>query len=455
MSILDRSQPPLGGDIRSFDFPEVTRSPLASGLDLRVAKVTRLPVVSVNLFFRAGEAALGEDHAGLAVLTGDALEGGTARRSGTELAEAFESIGARFGCSTGWEGTNLSLSCLAERLPDGLALLAEALLEPAFPEEEVARAREQQIARIRQLAMDPSSVASDAAARHIYATGAPYARPMRGTVSSMESSTAARLKGYVEGYYRPVGGGLVLAGDVDFGEVEAMALEHLGAWSGEPPVTSDIPAEPSTRERRVRVIDRPGSVQSEIRVGHVGTSRSDPDLFPLIVLNTLFGGAFTSRLNLNLREKNGFTYGVRSRFAFRRRPGPFQVSTSVGTEVTAPAVREIMAELDLLVADGPHEDEVAAARDFAAGIFPLRLETVGQVAARVSELIVYGLPDDYHHRYRERIRSVTREDAVEAARRHIRPEEVQIVVVGDAESIAPALEELDLGPLEVEVSAAS
>jgi predicted Zn-dependent peptidase len=435
--------------MRTFDFPEVIRTALPSGLDLRVARVPRLPMVSVNLFVRAGEAVLAEENAGLAVLAGDALEGGTERRDGAELAEALETIGARLGVSTGWEGTSVSLSCLADRLAEGLELLAEALLRPAFPDEEVARAREQSIALIRQRAKDPSSVASEAAARHFYAAGNPYARPLGGTLASIEPLGAAHLRGYAEGHYRPQGGGLVVAGDVDVAEVEALAARHLGAWSGGAPEAPEVTAEAATRERRLWVVDRPGSVQSEIRIGHVGAARSDPDLFNLMVLNTVFGGAFTSRLNLNLREKNGFTYGVRSRFAFRARPGPFHVSTAVGNEVTAPAVREIMAEMESLVADGPDETEVAAARDFAAGIFPLRLETVGQVASRVAELIVYGLPDDYHHRYRERIRGVTTEAAHEAGRRHIRPAEAQIVVVGDAEAVAPALQDLDLGPLEI------
>lgn len=449
MSVLDRSQPPSGGDIRSFDFPDVTRKTLPTGLDLRVARISRLPLVSVNLFVRAGEAVLSEKRAGLAVLAGDALEGGTECRDGAELAEAFERIGARFGVSTGWEGTTVSLSCLADRLPEGMKLLAETLLRPAFPDDEVDRAREQQLALIRQHAMDPSAVASHAAAKYVYAEGDPYARPLGGTLASIEPITPASLRGYAEGYYRPGSGGLVVAGDVDFAEVEAMALEHLGAWSGAPPAAAVIPADAANRERRIWVVNRPDSVQSEIRVGHVGASRSDPDLFPLLVLNTVFGGAFTSRLNLNLREENGFTYGVRSRFAFRGRPGPFQVSTSVGTDVTAPAVREIMVELHRIVADGPNDEEIAAARDFAAGIFPLRLETVGQVAGRVSELVVYGLDDDYHHLYRDNIRGVTTEAAWAAGRRHIRPEEVQIVVVGDADLVVPELEALDLGPLEV------
>jgi zinc protease len=184
-------------------------------------------------------------------------------------------------------------------------------------------------------------------------------------------------------------------------------------------------------------------------VGHVGTERGTPDYFPLSIANMVLGGTFTSRLNLNLRERNGFTYGVRSRFSFRSRPGPFEVSTAVGNDVTAAAVREILNEMEGLTTGGPTPDEVVAARDFAAGVFGLQLETVGQVASRVNQLIVYGLADAFWHEYRERIRAVTTDEAAAAARRHIRPGEAQVVVVGDADAVGPSLEELGLGPVEI------
>jgi predicted Zn-dependent peptidase len=448
-SPFDRNGPPEAGEIRPFDFPDVDREALANGLDLRVARMARLPAVSVNLFVRAGESALAEDTAGLAVLTGDALEGGSTRRSGTELAEALERIGARLGASTGWEGTNVSLSCLADRLEEGMALLAEAVLEPAFPGDEVERTRDQQLAGIRQRRMDPASQASDEAARRVFAAGIPFARSAAGSEASVTPLGRDHLRGFADTYYRPGRGGLVIVGDVSFHEMETLALRHFAGWAGAPPPSNGFVVEPRTRERRIWVVDRPGSVQSEIRVAHVGVERAHPDVFALTVANTLLGGAFTSRLNLNLRERNGFTYGVRSRFAFRRQPGSFQVSTSVGTEVTAPAVREILAELERLVADGPSSDEVDASRDYIAGIFPLRLETVSQVAGRITEQVIYDLDDDYHRTYRERVRSVTMEEAGSAARRHIRPTEAQIVVVGDAAKVAPALEALEMGPVEV------
>ena len=449
MSALDRTQPPTSGSIRKFDFPDVERRTLQNGLDLRVCKLSRLPVVSTNLFFRAGETRLVESRAGLAVLTGDALEGGTQQRSGTELAEALDGIGARLGVTTGWEGTSVSMSCLADRFEEALGLLAEAVLEPAFPEEEVDRAREQQLAAIRQRAMDPGSLASMEASRRYFVTGIPYARPQDGTEQSIGAVKRDLLSNFADACYRPQGGALIVVGDLDPDEMEAMANHRLGAWTGAPRADKEFSVDPVTRERRVWVVHREGSVQSELRIGHVGTDRATPDYFPLSVGNMLFGGSFTSRLNLNLREKNGFTYGIRSRFGFRSRPGPFSVSTSVGTDVTAPAVREIVSELEKFVDAGPTDEEVAATRDYAAGVFGLQLETAGQIASRISQLVVYGLPDGYYQTYRDKLRAVATDEVARAVRGHIRPAEVQVVVVGDADEIVTPLEALDLGPVEV------
>jgi zinc protease len=449
LSAVDRSRRPSSGPIRNFDFPAVDRRTLLNGLDLRVARMSRLPVVSLKLFLRGGESALSAERGGLGVLTGDALEGGTKRRSGTELAEALERIGARLSVGVGWEGTSVGLSCLADRLPEALALLTETLLEPAFPDDEVQRALEQHLAGIRQRAKDPAALASDAAAARYFASTVPYARPVDGVADTFAGVTRKELIGYADASYRPQGGGLIVVGDVDAGEVEAMARERLGSWTGAPAPVADFAVEPATRERRVWIVDRPGSVQSEIRVGHVGVARDTPDYFGLAVSNMVLGGMFTSRLNLNLRERHGFTYGVRSRFAYRSQPGFFQVSTSVGNEVTGPAVREILTEIEAMADTGPTDDEVAAARDYAAGVFGLHLETASDVATRVSQLVVYGLRDDYYRDYRDAVRSVSREHAAEAAKRHVRPAESQIVLVGDASQIAAPLEALELGPVEV------
>ncbi len=449
MSVLDRSTPPMGGKPRAFDFPEVVRRSLPNGLDLRVGRMSRLPIVSVHLFMRAGETSLSPEAAGTAVLTADTLEGGSKRRTGSELARALERIGARVSASAGWEGTSLGLSCLADRLPDALGILAEMVLEPDFPEVEVTRARDQQLAQIRQRRMSPTSLATDYARTRYFAPGVPYARSVDGTEESVRSISRDTLRGFAHANYRPEHGGLIVVGDVDPDEVAGLVTERMGSWTGAPSLKTEVDISAAYRDRRVWLVHREGSVQSELRVGHVGAARSIPEYYPLSIANMVLGGMFTSRLNLNLRERNGFTYGVRSRFTFRTHPGPFQVSTAVGTDVTASAAKEIMHEVETMAGEGPTEEEVAAARDYSAGVFGLQLETAGQVATRISQLVVFGLPDDHFDRYRDVVRSVTRDEAAGAARKYIRPEEAQIVVVGNAEELAGPLEEAELGPVEV------
>jgi zinc protease len=338
---------------------------------------------------------------------------------------------------------------MAERLPEALELLAEAVLEPSFPEEEVERLRQQRLAAIRQRRMDPGNLADDAAAHFFFPAHVPYHRPLAGRPTSVEEFGPSNAAEFSEGHYRAERSGLVMVGDVEVSEAEALANRMFEDWAGASAEKPDFVPFPEEPRGRVVLVDRPGAVQSEIRIGQVGAARSTPHFFPLQVFNAVLGGAFTSRLMLNLREEQGFTYGIRSRFAFRRRAGPFSISTAVATEVTAPAVREAMGELTALLDGGPTEDEVARARDFIAGVFPLRLETTGQVAARIGELIVYDLADEYHSTYRDRIREVTVEATREAGLAVLRPSEMVIVVVGDAEKIRAPLEDLSIAPVDV------
>jgi zinc protease len=369
--------------------------------------------------------------------------------SGPELAEALEGIGTSLSIQTGWDATTVSVTCVAERMEKALSLLAETLLRPAFPPSEVDRFRSQRLAAIRQRQMDPGSIADDAANHFTYSDSSPYRRSLAGTQASVEGLGPEEIRSFTADHYAPHGAGMVVVGDVEVSEVEAMARAHFGSWDSKPSERKQVEAVPRFLDRRMVVVDRPGSVQSEIRIGHVGVPRSTPAFFPLKVFNTILGGAFTSRLVLNLREDHGYTYGVRSRFSMRRGPGPFGISTAVATEVTAPAVREALAELEGLLENGPSVNEVERARDYLAGVFPLHLETTGQVAAQISGILVYDLPDDFFATYRDRIREVTAETALAAGREAIRPHELVVVVAGDAKTIQGPLEDLGFGPVEV------
>ena len=444
-----RETPPAAGPVRPFEFPAVAERRLGNGMEVRLVSGVPLPVVTAMVVLRAGETAAPAGREGLAVLAGDALEGGTTRLSSRGLARALEDIGAGFGAATGWDSTTVAVSCQAEHLPEAMPLLAEMVRSPAFEHEEFQRYRAQRLATAAQRRMDPAALAADAHARFVFAEGGTYARPVGGTEASIGRAGAADARDFVAARYGPAEAALVVVGDVEEDEALAVAEAGLGDWGRVVGVVPEPVASPRQRERAVHVVHRAESVQSRIRVGHIGVPRLVEDYFALVVLNLVLGGSFSSRLNLSLRERHGFTYGVRSSFAARRGPGPFAVSTAVENAVTGAAVGEIFREIEGLVAEGPTRDEVEAATSYLAGVFPLRLETTGQIASRIAEMVVYDLPGDYYRSYRDRVREVTATHAARAARRHIRPAGLCTVVVGNADDVVPQLERLDIGPVSV------
>ncbi len=444
-----RATPPPSGPIHPFSLPEVRAHSLPNGLRLRALPRPEVPLVSGSLVLDAGEVLVPREAAGTAVLTGDSLTGGTVDRSGAELAEAVEKLGTGFRVSTGWDATSVSFTCLAERLDDTLSLLAEVLTQASFPTEEVERVRRQRIAAIRQRRMDPGSLADDALAEAVFPADHPYARSLSGEPQSVDAITRESVLTFVGERYRAGAAGFVLVGDLTPEESFAHAERHLSGGGGGAAPMPKLPAATLPAERPIIVVDRPDAVQSEIRVGLPGPSRGGPEDAALEVGNSILGGAFTSRLNLNLRERHGFTYGVRSRFAQRRHGGTFAIATSVQTEVTAQALGEAMGELERFVSDGPTPSEVTQARDYLSGIFPLRMETTAQLAARLAEVLIFRLPDDHHHTYRDRIRDVTPEGIRKAIGEQVDPAGARLVIVGDAERIAGELEALDLGAVEV------
>ena len=445
----NRGAAPPPGPIRPYEFPAVAEERLNNGMAVRLVSAVPLPVVTAMVVLRAGETAAPLGRGGLAVLAGNGLEGGTSRLSSRELTEALEDIGASYGAVTGWDSTTVAVSCLAEHLPAAMPLLADMVRSPAFEPAEFDRYRAQRLAAAAQRRMDPAALAADWHARFVFADGGTYARPLSGTEASIGRVEAGHAREFTRARYGPGEAALVMVGDLDAGETLAIAEAEWGDWHREVEPVPEPEAAPRRRTRSAHVVHRPGSVQSRIRVGHVGVPRGVADYFALIVLNLVLGGSFSSRLNLNLRERHGFTYGVRSSFATRMGPGPFAVSTAVETAVTGAAVGEILGEIGAIVDAGPTPEEVESATSYLAGVFPLRLETTGQVASRMAEMIVFDLPDDYYQSYRDRVREVTAGQAAETARRHIRPAELCTVVVGDAEAVVPQLEGLGIGPVTV------
>lgn len=447
----DRTRPPEPGAVRPFEFPAVHRYRLGDGGSpaLLTARHGDLPLVTVQVVVEGGAAAEPAEQAGIARLTSSALVGGTADHDEEALAWELESLGVDLDTSAGWDAATVGITVHVDRLDPGLALLAEVVRRPAFPPDPVDRMRDEQLAEILQRAKEPRALANDAAARFIFAEGVPYARPALGHARTVRPLGPDDLRAFHEARYRAGSAAVITAGALDPDRARDAVSRYFGDWHGDPTPGTTFDVEPRSTDRRVHIVHRPGAVQSEIRMGHVGVDRHHADYFALLVMNTILGGAFTSRLNMSLREKHGFTYGARSRFHFRRRPGPFSVDVAVASDVTARAIEEALKEIEALRRDGPTAEEVASARDYLQGIMPLKLQTTAQVADRLSQLVIYDLPDDYFDTTRARIAAVTRDDTLRVARELVAPDRLAVVVVGDAEQIEAPIRELDLGPVTV------
>ena len=460
---------------RPYHFPAFTRRRLDNGLELVVAPVHKLPLVSVIVLVDAGAAVDPEGREGLAQLTAQALAEGTATMDGVALTDRVERLGTSLDAYADWDTALLRVTVEKERLAAALALLGEVLLAPAFPERELERLKAERQAEILAQRAEPRGLANELFDRFTYADSARYARPDGGSEVSVAAIAREDVERFYRARYRPGSTTLVLAGDVTADEGERLAREVFGVWAGArsggrgaPPgeEVTDIygavrqpsdaygvaspPIDASARlERVVHVVAKPDAPQSELRVGHVGLPRLHADYFPVTVMNAVLGGLFSSRINLNLREAHAYTYGASSGYDWRRAAGPFVVSTAVRSDVTDAAAREILFEIDRIRAEPIAAEELSLATSYLDGVFPIRYETTAAIATALANLVLYGLPDDYYDAYRGHIRGVTRDDVLAAARAHLHPERLQIVAVGDAAAIRAPLAALGVGPVRV------
>jgi zinc protease len=448
MSTVVRNTPPAPAPVREFVFPTITRDSLPNGFALFAIPHGTLPVITFNVIVHAGAEHDTAATSGLAYLTARTLEAGTKTRSADRLAWDFEKIGAELDVDVMWDYASLTVTAPADRAEIALALLAEVVLSPAIDQDEVERIKNEQLAELLQRESDPRALASDQSLRFIFSEQTPYQRPIAGLRDTVSRLSASDVRTFYERYWTAGNAALLAAGAIDQKTLHDLATRHFSQWTGAR-TPADVHVQRAANAARVHLVHRAGSVQSEIRVGHTGVPRNHDDYFALIIANSILGGAFTSRLNMNLREKNGFTYGVRSGFGFRKAAGPFMIQTAVATDVTARALGEIWKETTALLRDGPTEDEITAARDYLSGTIPLELQTTEQIAERASEIFVFDLPDNYFAVHREALRRVTADEAAAAARRQIRMDDLVVTIIGDATALEPEIEKLDVGPIEV------
>ncbi len=444
------SQRPVPGKPRPYDFPDTVRTTLRNGLRVIVTPMPERELVSAQLALRAGAADEADAVGGATVLAARGLTEGTEVRDAIALTEAAERLGASIHAEAGWDATSAGLDVPATRLAPALDLLAEIVRRPSFPEAEIDRLRDERLTDLLQAKADPRRRADEAYVSSIYAPSSPYHRPAGGAAATVETLTPVELRAVHDAVYIPSRAALVVAGDVDPGEVARIAEALFGDWSG-PDESQPAPIDDTgaVTSRFVRVVHRSGAVQTEIRIGHPGLRRLHPDYHAVAVMSAILGGLFNSRLNMNLREEKGYTYGASAGFDLRRARGPFTARAAVNTEVTIPALHEFFAELDRIREAPVTDAELKAARDYLVGVFPLRFETPGPVAGSLAGLFVHRLPDDELERYRRSIEAITVDDVLRVAREHIHPEAAAVVLVGDHDAFGEALEAAAIGPVDV------
>ena len=435
---LDRSAPPAAEAAKAFHFPTFDHEVTGAGTRLLTCRRTSSPLVYAELVLPAGAEVEPVERAGLATLTSALLDEGTTRHSATEIAERVEGLGGFLSTSAGWNATYVAFGGLAEHFDDLLEIAAEVVTAPSFPEREVERLLAERAGELARRSVQPGALARRRLAETIYGSGV-YSTPLLGTEETLPNLTREAVVDLHRRRYSPSGSALMVVGDATAEQIAASFERVLGGWRGADAPHPAIPRPAPLEERAVHIVDRPEATQTELRLGHAGVARDHSDYPTLTVMNSLLGGKFTSRLNLNLRERHGYTYGAHSQFTRRRGPGPFVVQTAVATEHAGAAVAETLGELERLRDETVSPEELDETRSYLTGVFPYTLQTNDGLAQRLVDLVLHDLPLDYWRDYLRAIDAVGEDAILEAARRHLAPDRIAVVAVGPAADLEPQL----------------
>ncbi|MBX6364046.1 MAG: insulinase family protein [Gemmatimonadetes bacterium] len=450
---VDRSRPPELGPPPSLRLPPVETRTLSNGLTLYIVEQHELPLVDLVLLVKSGSEADPAGRAGLATLVADMLMEGTTSRTGLEVADQAAYLGIELDAGATWDASRVTLHAPTAQLDSALALFADVALHPRFAVADLERLRKERLTTLIQLRDRPSAIADQAFASIVFGAGHAYGRSTLGTEATTRAITRADLQRFYAQHYRPNNAALLVVGDVDPDAVSGTLERLVGAWKPAPVPESAVGSAPAPRPTTVYLIDKPGAPQSSIRIGGIGVPRSTPDYFAIQVMNTILGGSFTSRLNQNLREVHGYTYGAGSGFGMRREAGPFVARAEVTGTKTDSSLVQFLKELNAIRDDTVPTAELEKAKRYIQLGLPADFETTRDVASQLVPVVLYGLPLDYYGGYIERVGRVTQADVQRVARRYIDPAHLTIVVVGDRKSIEPGVRALNAGAVEVRAAA--
>ena len=442
-----RNTAPKAAAARPLTVPVPQSFTLPNGLTVLLNERKGVPIVSATLVFKTGSAANPAGKPGLANFTAAMIDEGTTTRSSLQIANEAAQLGGSLTTGSSVDSTQTSVTSLTRTFPRMLDLMADVVRRPTFPAEEVERQRASRLAQLVQQRENINAIASTVTAAALYGASHPYGSTELGTEASNTAMTVDDMRGFWRRNLVPNNAALVVSGRISVAELRPLVEKAFGDWQrGTPDATPTVA--PSTTKARIVLVDKPGAPQSQLRAVSVSAPRNTPDYEAMRVLNDAFGGLFSSRLNLNLREEHGYTYGANSQFVFRRAPGFFVAASGVRTDVTAPALAEINTELTK-IRSGITADELTLTKDAIVRSLPSDFETSSSVSNSTASLFLYGLPIDHDVRAQARFTAVTSAQVTAAAQKYLVPDRTLFIVVGDRAKIGADLEKLNLGPIEI------
>jgi predicted Zn-dependent peptidase len=444
---VDLTKPPVLAAPKALTLPAVVERDLPNGLKVMVVEQHELPLADFVLVVKSGGETDEPGKLGTATLATSLLKEGTATRNSLQIADQEAFLGVDIFAGSGWDATTIQLHTPTAQLDSALALFADIALRPAFPGNELERLRKNRLTSLLQVKDRAPEIANRAYAAVVFGSAA-YGRPLTGDEASTSAIQQTDVRRFYDTYFRPNNATLLVVGDVKADDVERRVRALFGSWQRGTVPAAGYGQPNAAKGTTIFLVDKPGAAQSSFRIGGVGVARSTQDYFPLTVMNTALGGSFTSRLNQNLRETKGYTYGASSGFAMRRTPGPFTASAEIVAAKTDSALIEFMKELRA-IRDTIPKDELEKTKRYLQLQLPGRFETTGSIAGQLSQLVTYDVPLGFYNSYSQGIAAVTQADVQRVARQYIDPDKLAIVIVGDRKSIEAPLKATKVGDVVV------
>ena len=444
---LDRTKKPAAQKTPNLTLPKIQRSELANGLKIMLVEHHEMPVVQMQFIFQSGSA--NDLKAGIANLTAQMMDEGTKKRDALKISDDLEFLGTNFSINSSQDATFASVLTLKEHLNSSLEIVSDVLLSPTFPKNEWDRIKKTHLTSLLQRKDQPGQIASLVYNKILFGASHPYGRPVNGTEESVKNIEINDLENFYNSFYRPNNLTVVIVGDIKLDEAKLLINNYFGSWNKKEIQSPLFTNSPEIVKNKIYIIDKPQAAQSEIRIGHLGVARSNSDYYSISVMNTILGGLFSSRINMNLREDKGYTYGARSDYAMRKEAGPFLASGAFRSNVTDSSIIEIMKELKTITTNNISQKELEQSVNSIVRSQPGEFETPQQIGGRLMELVLYNLPDDYFNTSIQNFEKVTIADVRNAALKYLNPEKMNIVLVGDVATVLQNLEKIGFGEVVI------